>query len=115
MPCIQIRTNVSVKNTQADELKHILGQGIGCLPGKSEDWLMVSIEDKCQMYFGGKNDGPIALTEVKIWGDSIDQNGARELTEIITKAMNDTLGVAPDHMYIKYEAFTDWAFNGRHL
>ena len=54
MPCIQVKTNVSTSREKADAIKAALGQAIGYLPGKSEDWLMVSIEDGCHMYFGGR-------------------------------------------------------------
>ena len=47
MPCIQVKTNVSTSREKADAIKAALGQAIGFLPGKSEDWLMVAIEDGC--------------------------------------------------------------------
>ena len=68
MPCIQVKTNVKTSRQAAEEIKEALGQAISCLPGKSEDWLMVSIEDGCQMFFGGKGSRPIAMGEGKILG-----------------------------------------------
>ena len=61
MPCIQVKTNVSTSREKADAIKTALGQAIGYLPGKSEDWLMVSIEDGCHMYFGGRGGRPWKL------------------------------------------------------
>lgn len=112
MPCIQVKTNVKTSKETADVIKSALGQAISFLPGKSEDWLMVSIEDSCQMYFGGKGESPIAMVEVKILGDSIDREGAQHMTGEITGVLGKTLGVSPDHMYIKYEASPEWGWNG---
>ena len=53
MPCIQIKTNVEAAKETAERIKAGLGQAIAFLPGKTEEWLMVAIEDRCQMYFGG--------------------------------------------------------------
>ena len=73
---------------------------------------MVSIEDGCQMFFGGKGSRPIAMVEVKILGSSIDKDGAKRMTGEITRVLGGVLGVSPDDMYIKYEASPDWGWNG---
>lgn len=112
MPCIQVKTNVKTSRETADRIKESFGQAIHFLPGKSEDWLMVSIEDNCQMYFGGKGGSPIAMVEVKILGNSVDREGAKRMTEEMTRVLGGTLGVSPDHMYIKYQASPDWGWNG---
>lgn len=112
MPCIQIKTNVKTSADAADAIKSSLGQAITFLPGKSEDWLMVSIEDSCQMYFGGKGGQPTAMVEVKILGESIDRAGAEHMTGNISRILGEILGVSPDCMYIKYEASPDWGWNG---
>ncbi|MCR5232730.1 MAG: hypothetical protein K6E53_02335 [Lachnospiraceae bacterium] len=36
----------------------------------------------------------------------------QKMTEEITKIYGDVLGIAPDHMYIKYSATPDWGWNG---
>ncbi len=112
MPCIQIKTNVKTDKEKADKIKASLGKIISYLPNKSEDWLMVSIQDDCQMYFGGKGEKPLAMVEVKILGNAIDKKGAQHMTEDMTAVLGDNLGIAPDGMYIKYEASPDWGWNG---
>lgn len=112
MPCIEVKTNVKVSEAEAGRIKTVLGNAISLLPGKSEDWLMVSIEDHCQMYFGGKSEKPIAMVEVKILGTAVDQAGAGKMTGEITKILGEALGITPDHIYIKYEASPDWGWNG---
>ncbi len=112
MPCIQIKTNVEAAKDVADRIKAGLGQAIAFLPGKSEDWLMVAIEDHCRMYFGGETGRPIAIAEVKILGNTVDHEGAEKMTGEMTRILGETLGVAPKDLYIKYEALPDWGWNG---
>ncbi|MCD7907557.1 MAG: hypothetical protein LUH04_07735, partial [Clostridium sp.] len=102
MPCIQIKTNVEAAKDVADRIKAGLGQAIAFLPGKSEDWLMVAIEDHCRMYFGGETGRPIAIAEVKILGNTVDHEGAEKMTGEMTRILGETLGVAPKDLYIKY-------------
>ncbi len=115
MPCIQIKTNVKTARDVSDRIKAGLGQAIAYLPGKSEDWLMVAIEDHCQMYFGGETDRPIAIAEVKILGDAVDREGAEKMTGELTRILGENLGVAPKDLYIKYEALPDWGWNGKNF
>lgn len=42
----------------------------------------------------------------------IDSKVSVKMTEEITKIFGDVLGIAPDHMYIKYSATPDWGWNG---
>ena len=115
MPCIQIKPNVEAAKETAERIKAGLGQAIAFLPGKTEEWLMVAIEDHCQMYFGGETGRPIAIAEVKILGDTVDRQGAEKMTGEITRILGDHLGVAPRDLYIKYEALPDWGWNGKNF
>ena len=67
MPCIQVKTNVNTSGEKAEAVKTALGQAISLLPGKSEDWLMVAIEDECQMYFGGRADVLLPWWKLRFW------------------------------------------------
>ena len=49
MPFINVMTNSEIKDKNA--LKSELGNAITAIPGKSEAWLMVKLEDKADMYF----------------------------------------------------------------
>ena len=55
MPCIQIKTNVPVSPETAETLKSSLGQAICCLPGKTEDWLMVTLDIEDASPLAGKD------------------------------------------------------------
>ena len=98
MPCIQIKTNVEVSQEAAQAVKSALGQSIAHLPGKSEPWLMITLEDNCRMWFRGEDTKPLAMVEVKVLGDSVDKAGSQAMTQEICALFQKELGVAPQDM-----------------
>ena len=98
MPYIHSKVSIETTPEQRQELKTRLGQAIAVIPGKSEAWLMVNLEDNQEMSFG-----------------SPDPEAFQKMTEEITKIYNEVLGIRPDHMYIKYDAGTDWGWNGNNF
>ena len=111
MPFIDSKVSVKITEEQEKELKTRLGQAISLIPGKSENWLMTGFEDNYHLYFRGDNSEPIAYVEVRIFGGP-NKAAFQKMTEEITKIYGDVLGIAPDHMYIKYSATPDWGWNG---
>jgi phenylpyruvate tautomerase PptA (4-oxalocrotonate tautomerase family) len=111
MPFIDSKVSVKVTKEQETELKSRLGQAISLIPGKSESWLMVGIEDEYHLYFRGEDSEPMAFIEVRIFGGP-NRDAFEKMTAEITKIYGDVLGIAADHMYIKYSATTDWGWNG---
>ena len=111
MPFIDSKVSVKVTDEQEKELKTRLGKAIELIPGKTEKWLMTGFEDGCHMYFAGDNSAPCAYIEVGVFG-APDKEGFSKMTAEVTKIYNEVLGIAPDRMYIKYEASMDWGWNG---
>ena len=111
MPFIDSKVSVKITEEQERELKTRLGQAISLIPGKSESWLMTGFEDDYHLYFRGDNSEPIAYIEVRLFGGP-NKAAFRKMTEEITKIYGEVLGIAPDHMYIKYSATPDWGWNG---
>lgn len=111
MPFIDSKVSVKVSKEQEQEIKSRLGRAISIIPGKSESWLMVGIEDEYSLYFRGDDSEPMAFVEVRIFGGP-NRDAFEKMTAEITKIYGDVLGIAPDHMYIKYSATTDWGWNG---
>ena len=68
MPFINVKISENLSDTQVDNIKSRLGEAISLIPGKSETWLMVNIQDNCKLYFKGTNDKPTAFTDVSIFG-----------------------------------------------
>ena len=111
MPFIDSKVSVKITEEQEKELKTRLGQAISLIPGKSESWLMTGFEDDYHLYFRGDNSEPIAYIEVQLFGGP-NKAAFQKMTEEITKIYGEVLGIAPDHMYIKYSATLDWGWNG---
>ena len=88
-----------------------LGQAIAILPGKSESWLMLEFEGDAHMYFRGDDSQPVAFVDVKTYGGSPSDVYDKMTTEL-TGIYGDILGVAPDHMYIRYFGSDNWGWNG---
>ncbi len=111
MPFIDSKVSVKITEEQEKELKTRLGQAISLIPGKNENWLMTGFEDDYHLYFRGDNGEPIAYIEVRLFGGP-NKVAFQKMTEEITKIYGEVLGIAPDHMYIKYSATPDWGWNG---
>ena len=114
MPFIDTKLNIRLTEKKEAVLKTKLGQAISTFPGKSEYWLMLNFTDNCRMWFRGYDRFPVAMVEVKCFGDA-DEATCSEMTERITKIFEEELSIAPDHIYVKYE-FTDrWGWNGKNF
>lgn len=111
MPFIDSKVSVSISEEQEKELKTRLGQAIALIPGKSESWLMTGFQDNYHLYFRGDNSQPVAYIEVKVYG-SENPTAFDALTGEICKIFNEVLGIASDHIYVKYEAVKNWGWNG---
>ncbi len=110
MPFINVKTNTKVSNEKAVTIKAALGNAITAIPGKSENWLMVGIEDDYKLYFKG-TDEPAAMVEVQIYGNA-SGNSMQTLTGNITDILLDTLGISADRVYVSYMLTENWGWNG---
>lgn len=110
MPYIQVKTNREVTKKEEIELKTLLGNDISLLPGKSEAWLMVQVEDRQKLYFQG-SDEACAILEVKVYseGDKIDYG---PLTKALTDKVSSLLQIKKDRIYIEYEETPNWGWAG---
>ena len=111
MPYIDAKVNVPVSSEKEESIKAKLGKAIAIVPGKSESWLMLNIQDGCRLYFRGSKKEPAAMVEVKLYG-SASPDAYRKLTAEITKILEDELGISADHIYVKYEEIDTWGWNG---
>lgn len=114
MPMIATKVNVQISKKQEKILKEKLGQAISIIPGKSEQWLMLSFEESCRLYFGGDSLEPIAFVQVELLRECPD-GAMRQMTEAVTKIIHEELSIAPDHIYIKYAINPAWGWNGGNL
>lgn len=105
MPFIEVKTNQNVDKA----IKSELGNAITAIPGKSEAWLMVSLEGNKDMYFKGSNE-PCAMFDVSIFGSAGD-SAYDDLTKRLCAISEKYLGVTPDRTYVKYTEISHWGYN----
>ncbi len=111
MPCIQTKVSVPIPAETEEKLKTRFGKAIALLPGKSEEWLMLTFEDNCRLYFQGKKEPGAAFVAVKLYGKA--GNGAYDaLTKELTAIVSEELRIRPDRIYIQYEETDHWGWNG---
>lgn len=111
MPYIKTSTNIKISEEKIASIKTKLGAAIRVM-GKTEDWLMLEFNDNSTMYFRGSNQNPVAFIDVKVLGSIVNSNEmTRELTSIISSELN----IQPNNIYIAYQSYTDWGYNGRNL
>ena len=114
MPFIKIKVNGPITMEQEIEIKARMGQAIGLVPGKSEEYLLLEFEDNCRLWLRGDNTEPVAYIEAAIFGNE-QHYGYDALTAEITRIFADVLRVKPDHIYIKYEDITAWGVKGMYI
>lgn len=114
MPYINSKVSIELSKEKESIIKAKLGKAISLIRGKSEAYLMLNFQDNCRMYFGGKNDSPIAMVEVKIFG-SADADDYDVLTSEICKIFNEELGIPQNNIYVKYDEVENWGWNGRNF
>lgn len=110
MPFINTKTNVSISKEQQVLLKEEFGNAITLL-GKSENWLMLSFEDNKNLWFQGKNDKPLAMVEIALYGKA-NNSQYDAMTEKVCQIINGVLGISQDCIYVKYEEVDHWGYNG---
>lgn len=111
MPYIKTRVSVSLTEKQSETLKSELGKIIEIIPGKTESWLMVDLEDNCRLYFKGNQEAATAYVKVEVFGQ-VEREYCEKMTEAICNLLFQELQISPDRTYITYEGIKDWGWNG---
>ena len=111
MPYINVKVSSSLNDEKIEQIKTRLGKAISLFPGKSEAYLMVNIEDNCNLYFKGNNSAPTSFTEVAIFG-SANKTDCENVTAEICNILEEIADVPPDRSYVKFEYSDKWGYNG---
>jgi phenylpyruvate tautomerase PptA (4-oxalocrotonate tautomerase family) len=111
MPYMHVRTNVTATAAQKTELKQEMGRAVALLPGKTERWLMVDVEDGATLFLAGDGDRPLAMVEVELFGRS-SPAAYDALTAEVCHIMEKTLAVPGDGVYVKYAEVEHWGYDG---
>lgn len=113
MPYIHIQTQVPTDTKQQDAVKARLGQAIRCIPGKTEEWMLVAFTSADAMYWSGEKQ-PCAFVEIRIWGEARREE-YDALADEVYKILREELDVLPKHAYIHFQPGKHWAWNGAML
>ena len=109
MPYINAKFTGTVTPEKETEIKSALGEAITLL-GKPERYLMVEIEDNRRLYFGGKNDQPIAFFDVSLL-HSAPRASYEKLTARLCEVAKDTMNVDGGNVYVKFEETENWGYD----
>ena len=107
MPFINVSTSAKI-----DDKKKLLEEIsilISSLTNKSRRFVMVKIDDNCQMYFD--DESPSCFVEIK----SIGSLNPSEMAKPISNFVYEKIGIPIDKIYISFEDVpaSMWAWNGR--
>ena len=113
MPYINTITSVGINGRKQQVIKDRMGKAIELIPGKTEDWLMLSFRDNVDMFFKGEDD-PCAVCQVKLYGSAQEEHYAA-LTAALTDILYEELDIPTERIYITYEEIGTWGWNGGNL
>ena len=82
--------------------------------GKSEDYLMVGIEDSYDLWFGGRKLEKGAYVAVSLLGDAPKEK-YEKLTGEICDLMAAELDIPGDAVYVTYHPVSNWGWNGNNF
>lgn len=92
MPFIDSKITVPVTAEKKDAIKSKLGEAIS-LMHKGENYLMVGIDDKYDLWFAGKKLEKGAMVSVSVFGD-VSSDDSDKMTAEICRILKDEIGRA---------------------
>ena len=113
MPYIDSKVTVKTSALQKEEIREEMGRLITTL-NKSEKYLMVSIEDSCDLWLGGKKLDKGAYVAVSLYGDA-PKELYDKMTGQICELMHRKLNIPANAVYVTYHPVSDWGWNGKNF
>lgn len=109
MPYFHVRTNTRIDDKIAflNTCSTLIAESLG----KSERFVMTSVEDELAMTFGA-TPGPCAYIELKSIG--LERSQTAPLSRAIADLMNSVLGIQADRVYVEFSSAERylWGWNG---
>jgi len=111
MPFLKLSTNVTIEQSQSEQLLKELSQLLAKETGKPERYVMVQVTGGKAMLFGGSNQ-PLAYLECKSIGLTAAQ--AKALSASLSKLLTNTLSLSAERIYIEFSNCPAefWGWNG---
>jgi len=111
MPYIDVNISIKLSDHQKDDLKSKLGELITIIPGKTENVLMIGINDGYTMYFSGQKKEKLAFLNVKLYKQS-EYEYKNELTKRIFELFEKEYGITGDNIFMTFDEYESWATRG---
>ena len=111
MPYINSTLTIKLTEEKKETLKTKLGEIITEIPGKSEQWLMISFNDERSLYFRGDKKDKAAFVEIKIFGTA-ERKHKEAITSKVCNLFEEELSIDKENIYIVFDEVKDWGFNG---
>ena len=107
MPFINVSTSAKIEDKE--KLLEEISILVSSLTNKSKRFVMVKINDNCQMYFD--DESPSCFLEIK----SIGSLNPSEMAKPISNFVYEKIGIPIDKIYISFEDVpaSSWGWNGR--
>ncbi len=113
MPFIDLRTTIPVPADHREALKTAFGQAITTLH-KTESYLMVAIQDSCDLWLGGRRLDKGAYIAVSLYGAAAPADYDK-MTGQLCRILSDQLGIPAGSVYVTYHPVSDWGWNGQNF
>lgn len=110
MPFINSKITVPVTNEKKEVIKSEFGKAISILH-KSENYLMIGMEDDYDLWMAGKKLEKGAYVEVSLFGNASSADYER-LTAKICEIYEKELEIPGTAVYVTYHPVNDWGWNG---
>lgn len=112
MPFISTIATVKIDENKEAVIKGELGQIITEIPGKTEEWLMITLSGQQPIYFRGEKCDKAAFVNIKIFGTA-DRKSKEALTRKVSELLERELSIPKAYVYITIDEVKDWAWNGQ--
>ena len=111
MPLLKLATTVPLPEEKGKPLLAALSTAVAATIGKPEQYVMVAASQSA-MLMSGKA-GEAAFVDLRSIG-GLNSETNRKLSQQICKLLKDSLGIAPDRVYLNFTevAAGNWGWNG---
>jgi phenylpyruvate tautomerase PptA (4-oxalocrotonate tautomerase family) len=111
MPLLKLETTVSLSDENGKSLLAALSKTVAGIIRKPEQYVMITVSHSA-MLMSGKS-GDAAFVDIRSIG-GLNGETNRKLSEQICKLLKDSLGIAPDRVYLNFSDVEagNWGWNG---
>jgi phenylpyruvate tautomerase len=112
MPYLKLQTNQAIDDQAMPGILAALSKGIAEALGKSENYVMITLESAKPMFFAG-NDAPAAFVELKSLG--LPEERTAQFSKQLCSLIESQTGISKERIYIEFAAPARhmWGWNGR--